>query len=72
MRIITALRGLISPCIPNLVPLDGSDLAELALTPAQLIAEALCIPVELVEAFDVLPPAVHNRSTRMALEQMLA
>lgn len=55
-----------------IVPLDGSDLAEMALPFAQLVAGALSIPMELVEAFDVLPPAVHNRSTRMALEQMLA
>ncbi len=55
-----------------MVPLDGSDLAELALAPAQLVAGALSIPMELVEAFNVLPPAVHNRSTHMALEQMLA
>ena len=55
-----------------MVPLDGSDLAELALAPAQLVASALSIPMELVQAFNVLPPAVHNRSTRMALEQMLA
>ena len=55
-----------------MVPLDGSDLAEMALPFAQLVAGAFSIPMELVEAFDVLPPAVHNRSTRMALEQMLA
>ena len=55
-----------------MVPLDGSDLAEMALPFAQLVAGALSIPMELVEAFDVLPPAVHNRSTRIALEQMLA
>ena len=55
-----------------MVPLDGSDLAELALAPAQLVSRALSIPMELVQAFDVLPPAVHNRSTRMAMEQMLA
>lgn len=73
MRIITALKGFdITVYSKIMVPLDGSDLAELALAPAQLIAEALGIPMELVEAFDVLPPAVHNRSTRMALEQMLA
>lgn len=55
-----------------IVPLDGSDLAERALPFAQFIAEALSIPMELVEAFNVLPPAVHNRSSRMALEKMLA
>lgn len=55
-----------------MVPLDGSDLAELALAPAQIVSRALSIPMELVQAFDVLPPAVHNRNTRMAMEQMLA
>ena len=55
-----------------IVPLDGSDLGERALGHALMVAGALSIPVELVEAYDVLPPAVHNRSTRMALDQMLA
>ena len=55
-----------------IVPLDGSDLGERALGHAMLVAGALSIPMELVEAFDVLPPAVHNRSSRMALDQMLA
>ena len=55
-----------------LVPLDGSDLAERALPLAQLVAGAMSIPMELAEAFDVLPPAVHNRSSRMALDLMLA
>ena len=55
-----------------IVPLDGSDLGERALGHAVLVAGALSIPMELVEAFDVLPPAVHNRSSRRALDQMLA
>ena len=55
-----------------IVPLDGSDLGERALGHGLLVAAALSIPMELVEAYDVLPPAVHNRSSRMALEQMLA
>lgn len=28
--------------------------------------------MELVEAFDVLPPAVHNQGSMMAFDQMLA
>lgn len=54
-----------------IVPLDGSDLGERALGHAMLVAGALSIPVELVEAFDVLPPAVHNLSSRAALDRML-
>ena len=54
-----------------IVPLDGSQLAEQALPYAQLVAKGMSIPIELVEAFDVLPPAVRNRSSMMALDQML-
>jgi nucleotide-binding universal stress UspA family protein len=44
-----------------IVPLDGSELSEMALPYARLIAGGLAIPIELVEAFDILPPAVHHR-----------
>ena len=54
-----------------IVPLDGSELAEQALPYAQLVARGLSIPIELVEAFDVLPPAVHNHGSMYALDKML-
>ena len=53
-----------------IVPLDGSEFSERSLPYARLIAGALSIPIELVEAFDVLPPAVHTASTRLATERM--
>ena len=52
------------------VPLDGSELSERSLPYARLVAGALSIPIELVEAFDVLPPAVHTASARLATERM--
>ena len=54
-----------------IAPLDGSELAERALPYAQLVARGLSIPIELVEAFDVLPPAVHNQGSMYALDTML-
>lgn len=54
-----------------IVPLDGSEYSEQALPCAVLIARALSVPIELVEAFDVLPPAVRNRSSIHALNLML-
>ena len=53
------------------VPLDGSEYSEQALPCAVMIARALSVPVELVEAFDVLPPAVRNRNSIQALNLML-
>ena len=53
-----------------IVPLDGSELSERSLPYARLVAGALSIPIELVEAFDVLPPAVHTASARLATERM--
>ena len=54
-----------------IVPLDGSELSERSLPYARLIASALSVPIELVEAFDVLPPAVHNQRATMATRRML-
>lgn len=54
-----------------IVPLDGSELAEQAVPYAQLVARGLSIPIELVEAFDVLPPAVHSHGAMYALDKML-
>ncbi len=53
-----------------IVPLDGSELAETALPFVRLVAGALPAPIELVEAFDVLPPAVHGRSPSEAFRRM--
>ena len=41
-----------------IVPLDGSDLAEQALPYAELVASSLSAPVELVQAYDILPPGI--------------
>ena len=54
-----------------IVPLDGSDLSERSLPYARLIASVLSVPIELVEAFDILPPAVHNQRATMATRRML-
>lgn len=54
-----------------IVPLDGSELSERSLPHARLIAGALSLPIELVEAFDVLPSAMHTASAMFATERML-
>ena len=54
-----------------IVPLDGSELSERSLPYAQLIAGALSIPIELIEAFDVLPAAAHITGAAFATERML-
>ena len=46
-----------------IVPLDGSELAEQSLPYARLIAKSLSIPIELLGAFNVLPPALHGPGT---------
>ena len=55
-----------------IVPLDGSEFSETALPYARAIAGSLTIPVELVEAFDVLPPAARHRQSAEAGRRMLA
>ena len=55
-----------------IVPLDGSKLAEQALPHAQLVAGALSVPLELVEAFDVFHAATDDRTETIANEEMLA
>ena len=55
-----------------IVPLDGSELAEGALRYAELVARALSVPIELVEAFDVIPPTIHGQGTMIAIDEMLA
>ena len=54
-----------------IVPLDGSELAEQAMPYAQLVAGGLSIPIELVQAFDIVPPVVHNQGSMYAVDQML-
>ena len=54
------------------VPLDGSTFSETALPYARGIAGSLAIPVELVEAFDILPPAAHHRQSAEANRRLLA
>ena len=54
-----------------IVPLDGSELSEMALPYARLIAGGLAIPIELVEAFDILPPVVHHRHPALVTGRML-
>lgn len=53
------------------VPLDGSELSERSLPYARLVAGALSVPIELVEAFDVLPSAVHDHLAVVATQRML-
>ncbi len=55
-----------------IVPMDGSPFSETALPYARAIAGSLAIPVELVEAFDVLPPAARHRQWAEAARRMLA
>lgn len=54
-----------------IVPLDGSAFSETALPYVRVIAARLGIPIELVEACDVLPPAVHHRQWTEVTRRML-
>ena len=53
-----------------IVPLDGSELSEQALPYAQLIAASLSAPVELVQAFDILPPGLLGAQNRQIIAQL--
>ena len=55
-----------------IVPLDGSEFSEQALPYATLIAGRMSVPIELVESYNILPPAVRDRHTRYIVELMLA
>ena len=55
-----------------IVPLDGSAFSETALPYARVIAGSLAVPVELVEASDVLPPVARHRQSAEAGRRMLA
>ena len=54
-----------------IVPLDGSPFSEMALPYARVIAGSLAIPLELVEAFDVLPPVARHRQSSEDTRRML-
>ena len=54
-----------------IVPLDGSEFSEQALPYARLIADRMSVPIELVESYNILPPAVRDRHTRYIVELML-
>lgn len=53
-----------------IVPLDGSELSEQALPYAQLIAQSLPAPVELVQAFDILPPGLLGAQNQRVVAQL--
>lgn len=53
-----------------IVPLDGSDLAEQALPYAELVAKALSVPVELVQAYDILPPRILGAQDNQVITQL--
>ncbi len=56
-----------------IVPLDGSELSEQALPYAQMVAKSLSAPIELVQAYDLLPTTLlgtrGNREATAHLEQ---
>ncbi len=53
-----------------IVPLDGSDLAEQALPYAELVAKSLSVPVELVQAYDILPLRLLGAPGNQVIEQL--
>ena len=54
-----------------IVPLDGSDLSEQSLPYAELIAKSLNVPIELVQAYDILPPSLLGGSNRQGVVSAL-
>lgn len=54
-----------------IIPLDESQLSEQALFYGRLIAGSLSVPIELAEAYDILPPAVHDKHTPQVVSHML-
>lgn len=55
-----------------IVPLDGSELSEQALSYAQLVASSMSVPIELVEACHILAPAILDTRTRHVADMMLS
>ncbi len=54
-----------------IVPLDGSDLSEQSLPYAELIAKSLSVPVELVQAYDILPASLLGGQNRQGVVSAL-
>ena len=54
-----------------IVPLDGSDIAEQALPYAELVAASLSVPVELVQAYDILPSGLLGAGRRASVVSQL-
>lgn len=54
-----------------IVPLDGSDLSEQSLPYAQLVARSLGVPIELVQAYDILPASLLGGQNRQAVATTL-
>lgn len=54
-----------------IVPLDGSELSEQALPYAQMVAKSLSAPIELVEAYDILPATLLGVGNRRELAEQL-
>ena len=55
-----------------ILPLDGSELSEQALPYAQLVAKSLSVPIELVQAFDILPPGMLGIQSQRVIDQMVS
>lgn len=53
------------------VPLDGFEISEGCLPYARMVSGALSVPIELMEAFDVLPTALHDHLAKVATDRML-
>ncbi len=54
-----------------IVPLDGSDLSEQSLPYAELVSKSLGVPVELVQAYDILPPSLLGSRNRQGVVSTL-
>ena len=54
-----------------IVPLDGSELSEQALPYAELVAKSLSAPIELVQAYDILPTALMGARDRREVTEQL-
>ncbi len=55
-----------------IVPLDGSELSEQALPYAELVAKSLSVPIELVQSFDILPPALLGTQSQAVINQLVS
>ena len=55
-----------------IVPLDGSELSEQALPYARLVARSIAAPIELLQAYDILPPRLLGSRARSVVNQLEA